>query len=493
MKTLFSQTFVVFLASLCILLLIVAGLFLFGMRRSIQDWNIYRRHALQNVIVSHLQQVHRQDGALNRDSVHQALSGILTNNQYAYILDENRNALYLYYRGEDLLVEGGEPVEAVLQNLEQSREMLRAVLDGDVPIAFLRANTLGFLSDAANRRFVRSIGVSVAFGLAFSFLLALVTAFLFSRHVSVQAGGVATGLERLSSGARNVHFARRSARELDVIARSAQALQEQLVQEEELRRQWAEDIAHDLRTPIAALKTQFEGLKDGYIRNTPQRVDALFSELLLLEGLVNDLRELNRMESPEMRPEITTIDTECFVAALARTFDALSSRYNARFCTRCNVGSFQADERLLSRGIGNVLQNAFQHVTNGGTVHLDVYRDNGMVVFDVANTGHVDESEIPRLFDRLYRGGNRRNRSGRGLGLAIAKAIVDLHAGDVRMLQRRDQTHVLLMIPIGATDRGGAPARNTAAGKATKGHTAAGGAADAGTSGVRSSGNDSAT
>lgn len=459
MKTLFSQTFVVFLASMCILLLIVAGLFLFGIRRSIQDWNIYRRHALQNVIVSHLQQVYRRDGTLSQESVDHALSGILTNNQYAYILDEQRAPLYLYFRGEDLLVEGGAPVETVLQNLEQSREMLRAVFDGDVPIAFLRANTLGFLSDAANRRFVRSIGVSVTLGLIFSFLLALVVAYLFSRHVSVQAGGVASGLERLSNGARDVHFERRSARELDVIAQSAQALQRQLVEEEELRRQWSDDIAHDLRTPIAALKTQFEGLKEGYLPNSPERLDALFSELLLLEGLVNDLRELNRMESPEMRLEIGPIDAGPFVMGLQSTFDALSARRNARFEAHCNVGSFQADERLLYRGVGNVLQNAFQHVVSGGIVCLSVYPSNGSVVFNVANTGVVDEEEIPRLFDRLYRGGNSRKRFGSGLGLAITRAIVELHGGDIEMFQRQDLTHVLLKIPadhnVAAGDSGG--------------------------------------
>ena len=452
MKTLFSQTFVVLLASMCILLVVVAGVFLFGIRRSIQDWNIYRRHALQNLIVPHLQQVYRRDGNLSREAVAQSLSGILTNNQYVYILDTNRNPIFLYYGGEDLLIEGGGPVDNVLRSLEQSREMMRAVLEGDQPIAFLRANTLGFLSDVANRRFVRSIGISVAFGLVVAFVLALLVALLFSRYVSHQAKLIGAGLRKLSGGAREVHFPQYSAREIHEIASSAQKLQQQLQHESQLRRQWAEDVAHDLRTPITALKTQFEGLMDGYIRTTPQRMEALFSELLLLEGLVNELRELNRMESPEMTLELQPIQADRFAAAIERTFDVFSKRYHAGFSVKHSPCTFNADERLISRAVGNVLQNAFQHVEPGGDVQLRLYRcyQEDQVVFEVCNTGRVDEDEIPRLFDRLYRGSNGRHGGGSGLGLSITKAIAELHHGSVTMFQQADTTHVQLKIPLEA-------------------------------------------
>lgn len=452
MKTLFSQTFVVLLASMCILLVVVAGVFLFGMRRSIQDWNIYRRHALQNLIVPHLQQVYRRDGNLTREAVAQSLSGILTNNQYVYILDPNRNPIYLYYGGEDLLLEGGRPVDNVLRSLEQSREMMRAVLDGDQPIAFLRANTLGFLSDVANRRFVRSIGISLALGLLVAFVLALLVALLFSRHVSQQARLIGAGLQKLSHGVRDVRFPQQSAREIHEIATSAQKLQQQLQHESQLRRQWAEDVAHDLRTPIAALKTQFEGLNDGYIQSTPQRMQALFSELLLLEGLVNELRELNRMESPEMTLELQPIHADRFTAAIERTFDVFSQRSHARFSVEHTPCTFNADERLLSRAVGNLLQNAFQHVQSGGEVQLRLYRsyEENRVVFEVCNTGRVDEDQIPKLFDRLYRGSNGRHGGGSGLGLSITKAIAELHHGSVAMFQQRDTTHVQLKIPFAA-------------------------------------------
>ncbi len=456
MKTLFAQTFTAFLLSLSILLLVVIVLFLFGIRRSIQDWNVYRDRSLQAVIVPQLQRVYRRDNELNSNTVEAALSQFVTDNHYVYVLDPDRDPLFLYSRGESLMTEGEEAVDRVLRNLERSREMQRAVFDGEQLIAYISAGTTGFRSDVANLRFLRSMLTTVGIGVAVSLVVALVAAFVFSTYVSNQARVLASGLRRLASGERQVSFPRRSSRELRTIASSAETLQSRLEQEEQLRRQWAEDVAHDLRTPIAALKTQFEGMIEGYIDPAPKRLEALFSELTRLEGLVNDLRELNRMESPEMTIDPDTVDAQELVDELSGTFELFSSQRNIEFRTNSTVESFCADRRLIARGISNVVQNAFQHVEHGGHVTVDVYADNGATVFEVSNTGYVDSAEIPRLFDRLYRGRSSNKRSGSGLGLSITKAIVELHGGTVAVTQHNDTTRVRLTIP-------GSPALRTAA------------------------------
>ncbi len=447
MKTLFAQTFTAFLISLSLLLLVVVSLFLFGVRRSIQDWNVYRDRSLQAVIVPQLQRVYRRDNELTRNSVQEALSQFLTDNHYVYVLSPDREPLFLYSRGENIMMEGEEAVERVLEGLERSQEMQRAVFDSEQLIAYISAGTTGFRGDVANLRFLRSMFTTVGIGVALSLIVALVAALVFSSYVSNQARGLAGGLRRLASGERHVSFPRRSSRELRTIASSAETLQSRLEQEEQLRRQWAEDVAHDLRTPIAALKTQFEGMMEGYLEPAPKRLEAVFSELLRLEGLVNDLRELNRMESPEMSIETKSVDAEHFVQELRRTFEVLAGRDEVTFTAEHAVEQFTGDERLLARGVGNVLQNAFQHVEPGGAVSLELYARNGHTVFEVANTGRLDEDEIPRLFDRLYRGRSASKRNGSGLGLSITKAIIELHDGSVEITQQDDTTRVRLRIP----------------------------------------------
>ncbi len=447
MKTLFGQTFAAFLISLSLLLLVVVSLFLFGVRRSIQDWNVYRDRSLQAVIVPQLQRVYRQENELTRDSVQEALSRFLTDNHYVYVLGPDREPLFLYSRGENIMMEGEEEVERILSGLERSREMQRAVFDSEQLIAYISAGTTGFRGDVANIRFLRSMFTTVGIGVALSLIVALVAALVFSSYVSNQARGLANGLRRLASGERHVDFPRRSSRELRTIAASAETLQSRLEQEEQLRRQWAEDVAHDLRTPIAALKTQFEGMMEGYLKPGPKRLEAVFSELLRLEGLVNDLRELNRMESPEMSIETKNIAAAEFVQELERTFEVFAGSEQVAFTTTYSVEQFRGDDRLLVRGVGNVLQNAFQHVEPGGAVRFELYAHNGHTVFEIANTGRIDEDEIPRLFDRLYRGRSGATRSGSGLGLSITKAIMELHDGSVEITQQADTTCVRLQIP----------------------------------------------
>ncbi len=447
MKTLFAQTFTAFLLSLSLLLLVVISLFLFGIRRSIQDWNVYRDRSLQGVIVPQLQRLYRRDNELTNDTVEAALTQFLTDNHYVYVLDPDREPLFMYSRGENIMLEGEEAIERVLVNLERSREMQRAVFDGEQLIAYISSGTTGFRSDVANLRFLRSMFTTVGIGVTVSLVVALVAAFVFSSYVSNQARGLASGLRRLASGERHVSFPRRSSRELRTIAASAETLQSRLEQEEQLRRQWAEDVAHDLRTPIAALKTQFEGMLEGYIKPDSKRLEALFSELLRLEGLVNDLRELNRMESPEMTIEPKEIDADEFLCEIAGTFELISTQRSIQFVTNNALDTFVADKRLLARGVGNVIQNAFQHVESGGWVSLDVYPRDGYTVFEVSNAGYVDPEEIPRLFDRLYRGRGGSKRHGSGLGLSITKAIVELHGGTVQMQQQDHTTRVLLQIP----------------------------------------------
>ena len=245
---------------------------------------------------------------------------------------------------------------------------------------------------------------------------------------------------------------------MQTIAESAFALQEQLSNEERLRRQWTQDIAHDLRTPVAALKAQFEAIQEGVVDASPDRLNAVYGEVERIEELVNDLRELSRIESPEMTLAPTTLDLNYFVRRLEQRFRPLAEERDLSLRSEVSLRSdtssrnnsdrcdFVADEHMLSRALSNVIQNAVQHTESGGEIVLNAYRNDGYVVFDVVNTGTIDEKDIPHVFDRLYRGENSRGSRGSGLGLSITKAIAEAHDGGVRMEQLDGRTHVFLHI-----------------------------------------------
>ena len=163
-------------------------------------------------------------------------------------------------------------------------------------------------------------------GAVVSFLLAVAVAFLFSSRLSRHAVGLAAGLSRIAAGERGVRFEGGGARELDQIGESAGVLQYRLAEEERLRGQWAADVAHDLRTPLAALRSQLEAMTDGVLPVTPARLQRASGELARVEALVADLAELSRIESPGMVPAISEIDAGRFLADLSDRFTLEAGR-----------------------------------------------------------------------------------------------------------------------------------------------------------------------
>ena len=235
-----------------------------------------------------------------------------------------------------------------------------------------------------------------------------------------------------------------------MIARSANRLSRQLLDEQELRRQWAEDLAHDLRTPIAALKAQFEGMKDGVLDLSPGRIAKSLREINQVEKLVLDLEELSRLESPEMVPRRRKI-------VLAHLFHDLGERIalalqgkSVEMTIEAQGVWVEADETLLQRALSNILSNAVRHVEEGGKIFLSAAR-NETVVIRIGNTGEpIRGEELPRLYDRLYRGEKARTSPGSGLGLTIAKKIIDIHGGRIRISSIADRgTTVQIDLPVG--------------------------------------------
>ncbi|MFW5994541.1 MAG: sensor histidine kinase [Spirochaetia bacterium] len=444
MKTLFSQTFSAILGSLLVLLLLMGLLFTLGVRRSITDWNFYRDQRLQNVILPVLSRVYRQHGGFEQESVEQSLSRFLTQNQFVYVLDSERRPVFLYAQG-NILDPAEYEIEETgrIEGLPGSRPPSALIQDDEV-VGYLSAGSLGFTSDIANRRFLRSMLLTAIVGVAGSFVLASGAAVFFSRAVSRQASNLSEGLRRLAGGERNVEFPVSAVREIRSIGQSAVALQKQLSKEERLRRQWTQDIAHDLRTPVAALKAQFEAIHEGVVAPTPERLASVYSEVERIDELVNDLRELSRIESPEWTLSPSSLELGPFVRRLESRFRPLAEEKGVTLGAGAASIEFVADEHMLSRALSNVLLNAVQHTEQGGVIRLHAYEEQGAICFLVENTGHISSADIPHVFDRLYRGENSRGSRGSGLGLSITKAIVEAHNGTVSMYQNGDRTHVEL-------------------------------------------------
>ena len=300
-----------------------------------------------------------------------------------------------------------------------------------------------FHADAANRALMEAlIRAAVAAFLA-AVAIAAVSVPLLARYLSRPAAEVAAGIDRMAEGELMTRVPEIGAREIAGIARSANMLARRLEGEQHIRAQWVQDVAHDLRSPVAMIKAQLEAISDGVYRADPERLARLLTELGRVETLINDLDELMRLEAPELRPNTRPFSAEAFLESLRERYaDHLAER-EVVMESVCETPTITGDENLLYRAVSNVLSNAIRHTGNGGgdtnepRVRCSVEPLQGSgdgTRVSIWNGGTpVPPEELSRVFERLYRGEYARNTPGSGLGLTIARRIVQLHGGTIRM------------------------------------------------------------
>ncbi len=449
-RSLFARAFLLMLLSQVILVAGLSGVFVLAVQRSVESWNIDRGQQLQNLLIPEISEVYRTQGRLPETYLHRALDPFITGTVSAYITNATGEAVYLNVAGQQYSVHDPVVLQEQLETLPDIMGSPAVILEGGSVVGYLYTDTRRFREDLTNQRLLQSL-FSIALGGSLAALVgAFLVALLFSRLMARQAGELARGITELAGGSRTVLFRAGGPVELQEIARSAAVLQTQLSREEELRRRWTEDIAHDLRTPVTALKTQLEGMTEGYIAVTPQRTELLFQEVLRIERLVTDLRDLSQMESPEASVTMGPVDPGAFITEVGSGYHARSREQGVELEVEAGGGVFSGDEHLLRRAVGNVLDNAFRHARGEAPkVVLRTRRDTAGFWFEVENSGEIAEVELSRVFDRFYRGANATGSPGSGLGLSIARAIVILHGGAIGMSCGNGVTTVRICLPPG--------------------------------------------
>ncbi|MFP4114634.1 MAG: sensor histidine kinase [Spirochaetota bacterium] len=451
--SLFSRSFMAHLVSLLLVTLLIIGTVFVSLRRSVDIWNVNRGQRLENLILPILADVYRREGMLEPDTIHDQLRHILTANVYAYVFSRERDPVYFYSLGRRTQLYDHAAVADDLERLREQDQVLTPIVDGNDIIGYLTADTVGFANDASNRRFLVSISGAVIGGAVAAVILALAAAGIFAASLAREARTVSNALRLIAGGRRDVEVGASRTTELRAIGDSAESLQAQLAREERTRRQWMEDIAHDLRTPVTALRTQLEGIVHGYLTPDGERLASLQEEVKHIEWLVSGLRELSHIESPETEVEFHETDLCEFVRTIVRAIAIPDSVEPVQPTIRCAGKTLaRVAPHLLRRAVENIVVNAFLYVDDERRIEVTVRQDGDDCLIDVANTGIVDPEVAPRFFDRLYRGQRPAGRGGSGLGLPIALSSVERHGGSIRIDQRGSWTHVTIRLPRNVRD-----------------------------------------
>ena len=266
------------------------------------------------------------------------------------------------------------------------------------------------------------------------------------------AGGVAIGLtlflsrrilapvESLSRAARALSrgdFSRRvdvrSKDEVGELARTFNTMAEELRRTEDIRRSLVADVAHELRTPISNLLGYLEAVRDGLVKPDQSTLNSMHEEVLLLTRLIEDLQELAVAESGQM----TLNRQPCDLADLVRkAVAAVAPRAEAKGVSMTTSALERAEVEVDPERVGQVLRNLLVNTSNytlqDDQVVVSMARVVDGVEVSVEDTGQgILEDELPYVFERFYRVDKSRSRAtgGVGLGLTIARRLVEAHGG----------------------------------------------------------------
>ncbi len=281
---------------------------------------------------------------------------------------------------------------------------------------------------------------SLGYAVVAAILVAVTVSVVFSRQIVAPIRAMMGASQRIADGRYDERVQVSGSDELGQLAERFNRMAERLEQTETMRRQLLGDVSHELRTPLTAIGGYMEGLTDGVFPATPETFEQVRMEASRLSRLVDDLQELSRVEARAYRLDIHPVKVS---ALLGTTLKRLARQFSEKQVRLISLPGNQAvenlqvlvDEDRIIQVLTNLVGNALAYTSNGGEVTVLVQRVGHEVQFSIKDTGiGIPAESLPHIFDRFYRVDKSRSRAaggGSGIGLTIARAFVEAHAGRI--------------------------------------------------------------
>jgi signal transduction histidine kinase len=265
---------------------------------------------------------------------------------------------------------------------------------------------------------------------------AILLAILVARYTTAPLRQLSAAVERVGRGDLSQQVAVPTDDETRRLAIAFNAMTADLRRLEESRRHLVADIAHELGTPLSVLQANLEGMLDGLVTTTPDRLAALHTQVQLLARLVADLRDLSLAHAGRLVLDRRPTDLAALVAEAVAVVLPHAAAKGVGVHSRAVEGLplMGVDRDRMMQVVHNLLDNAIRHTPAGGVITVDLGIVAGQMRLSVSDTGPgIPPEDVERIFDRFYRldASRSRARGGAGLGLAIVKSLVEAHGGRV--------------------------------------------------------------
>ncbi len=227
---------------------------------------------------------------------------------------------------------------------------------------------------------------------------------------------------------------------------------------EQTRRDYVANVSHELRTPIASIRSLADALNDGLITREEDRsryYGYILRESMRLSRLINDLLELSRLQSGTVAMQSAPFDLTALMCDLAEQFSQTAAESGLSFRLECPEEriTIVSNRDRVEQVLVILLDNAVKYAQDGGEITLCAQTDPERTLLYVENTGNIDPSDLPHLFERFYKADKAHAQKGMGLGLSIAQEIIHLMGQRIWAENKSDSARFSFTLPPPAQDR----------------------------------------
>ncbi len=269
------------------------------------------------------------------------------------------------------------------------------------------------------------------------------------QRMAVNLGEIVDAAGRIEAGDYGVQVAERGPRELQTLARAFNAMSTRLATADRNRRTFVADLTHELRTPLAIIRGQAEGIGDGVYPGDQAHVTPILDATASLDSLVDALATMTLADVGSLTLKREAVDVPVLVTSSLAAFQSVADAAGVRLVAdlEADLPAIDADPARIRGVLGNLLSNAIRYSPSGGTVTASARRLGETVAFGIRDTGPGIPSELrPRIFDRFVKGPGS---PGSGLGLAIAKDVVTAHGGTIEAISDPGKgTEIRFTLPV---------------------------------------------
>lgn len=291
---------------------------------------------------------------------------------------------------------------------------------------FLNENDFQFLSS------LNTILISVGF---ISLVVSLIVVSIMAKRISKPILKTVDVTKQIASGRYEARLEETSdTRELDMLVNSINYMAVSLETMEKLRKRLTEDVAHELRTPIAILQSYIEAMTEGIWDATPERLQSCYEEVIRMGKLVGDLENLAKLEGDNLKLDKQKIDLYSLVEKTVANLDGDISDKNIKVEILGEHIKIFADYDRIRQVVVNLLSNAIKYSNEDCNIIFKMFEKSHFAGFTIQDNGMgIPKEELPYIFERFYRADKSRNRAtgGSGIGLTIVKSIIKAHGGQI--------------------------------------------------------------